>query len=111
MLVQVLLLEGDDEGAWREARNGGCHREIWLKLAERRAASHPEDALAVYREQIANILGNTGDVAYQQAVELLRKVEEILIDDHDEFARIMADLRLSHRRKRNLMKLIDAEGW
>jgi uncharacterized Zn finger protein len=111
VLVEVLLLENDEEAAWREAREGGCSRKLWLRLAARCAESQPDRALAVYREQIPQILSAAFEPAYCEAVEVLRKIERILIDDHDEFARDIAGVRLAHRRKRNFMKLLDKEGW
>ena len=48
-LVRILLWEGREEDAWREAQQGGCAEALWLELAGKREKEHPEDALEIYR--------------------------------------------------------------
>lgn len=112
-LVDIFLWEGDDEAAWREARAGGCSHRHWLRLAERRAATHPEDALAVYREQLPVVLPATGSGDYDRAIGFLRTIRDLLtaLGRADEFSRFTADLRAQHRRKRNFLALLTQEGW
>lgn len=112
-LVAIFLWEGDDEAAWREARAGGCSHQHWLRLAERRAATHPEDALAVYHEQLPVVLPATGSGDYDRAADFLRHIRDLLaaLGRIDEFPRFTADLRAQHRRKRNFIKRLDQEGW
>lgn len=112
-LVDIFLWEGDDEAAWREARGGGCSHQHWLRLAERRTATHPEDALAVYRERLPVVLPATGSGDYERAIGFLRQIRDLLtaLGRADEFSRFTADLRAQHRRKRNFMALLNREGW
>ncbi|HUS21802.1 MAG TPA: hypothetical protein VMZ66_07320 [Aeromicrobium sp.] len=42
-LVEVLLWEGDDEAAWREAVEAGVPHRIWMRLANIRQDEHPND--------------------------------------------------------------------
>jgi uncharacterized Zn finger protein len=112
-LVRVLLWEGEVEAAWAEARAGECAPALWLELADRRAGEHPEEVLPVYQRAVGGLLAQTGNDVYERAVELLRKVQELLhrLGREAEFASQIASIRTTQRRKRNLMKLLDAAGW
>jgi uncharacterized Zn finger protein len=112
-LVRVLLWEGEVEAAWAEARAGGCAPALWLELADRRAGEHPEEVLPVYQRAVEGLLAHTGNDVYEQAVQLLRKVQELLgrLGRQAEFAGQIASIRVTQRRKRNLMKLLDTAGW
>lgn len=63
-LIEVLLWEGRDEEAWREAREGGCSAELWLRLASRRERDHPEDAIAVYQSRVEQAIDRKNRKAY-----------------------------------------------
>lgn len=112
-LVDIFLWEGDDEAAWQEACAGGCTHQHWLLLAERHAATHPEDALAVYRDQLPVVLPVTGSGDYERAMGFLRRIRDLLavLGRGDAFLRFIADLRTQHRRKRNFIALLNREGW
>src|SRR5208282_2250461 len=51
-IVRVYLWEGNPDSAWAEAKHGGCCDSLWFQLAEAREKDHPEDAVAVYGEQL-----------------------------------------------------------
>lgn len=108
-VVRILLSEGDPEGAWREAQEGGCGAELWLELAELRAESHPEDAVAVYRDRVEPIVDRKTKAAYADAVSLIAMVKELMtrLGQEDEFGDYLEQIRATHRRKRNFMKLLD----
>jgi len=112
-LVRVLLWEGEVEAAWAEARAGECAPALWLELADRRAGEHPEEVLPVYQRAVEGLLAHTGNDVYEEAVQLLRKVQELLhrLGREAEFASQIASIRATQRRKRNFMKLLDAAGW
>jgi uncharacterized Zn finger protein len=112
-LVEILLYEKDDDGAWREARSGGCAPYLWLALAEARRDKHPEDALAVYQEDVAAALAHTGEAVYEHSISMLLKIKALLerLGRADEFGGYVGGLREQHRRKRNLLKRLDARGW
>lgn len=113
LLVQIFLHEGDDAAAWREAQDGGCSLGLWLELAKRREATHPDDAVNIYRDHIARLLHNTGDRVYEEAVAYLEKIEVLMKRGKktDMFAAVVRDLRATHARKRKLMQLLDRKGW
>ena len=109
-LVRIFLWEGDIDAAWREAREGGCAPELWLELAERRRSDHPEDALVVYQGRIEPTIERKNHDAYRQAVKHLGEVQSLLstLGREEDFPIYVTDLRQRHKRKRNLVKLLDA---
>lgn len=112
-LVRVFLWEGDPEAAWQAAVEGGCTRDLWLELADRRRAEHPEDALTVYRDHVEEIIGRKDKRAYQEAVRLIDKTIRSLFVESGrpaEFRAYVDEVRAAHKPKRNLMKLMDGLG-
>jgi uncharacterized Zn finger protein len=112
MLVEIFLWEDEVAAAWEQAQAAGCAPALWRRLAAARAADRPEDALAVYRMLIGRVVGATNNAAYQEAVELLGELEQLLKphDCADDHARLVAEVREVNRRKRNLLKLLD-QRW
>jgi uncharacterized Zn finger protein len=112
-LVQVFLWEGDVDAAWEEAVEGGCSVRLWMELAERREADHPEDALPIYQEHVERLIGQKNNQGYAEAVELMRKVNELMarLGRGQEFPAYVASVRAAHKPKRNLMKLLDKASW
>ncbi len=109
-LVEILLSEKDAEAAWKEAKNGGCRPEHWLKLAALRESEHPRDAMLVYRDEIKRLLDNAGySPDYTAVVRLVRHVRELMnrIGREEEFAAYLNELRTVYKRKRNLMKMLE----
>jgi uncharacterized Zn finger protein len=108
-LVRIFLWEGDDDAAWAEASTGGCSPGLWLDLAARRRRSHPHDALGVYERQVELAIAGRDKRAYQEAVALMDHVRSVLeqLGNGDAFPRYVARVREQHRRKRNLVKLLD----
>jgi uncharacterized Zn finger protein len=112
-LVRILLVEDDIETAWAEARAGGCSEGLWLRLAELREADHPEDALEVYRRGLEPAVARTNQGGYEEAVALLQRMRPLMhrLGRQAVFGREVAQLRAAHRRKRNLVRLLDGLGW
>lgn len=108
-LVRVHLWEDDVEAALREARASGCSQDVWLTLAERLDDAQPREALAIYREQVEPTINRKTKADYRDASELLAKVRELMarVGQADEFPGYLEEVRAAHRRKRNLMKLLD----
>lgn len=67
----MLLWENDADAAWRAANEGGCSRDLWLKLADLRRAEHPEDTLDVYRRHVEDVIAGKDKRAYAEAVRLI----------------------------------------
>jgi uncharacterized Zn finger protein len=108
-LVRILLWEGELEAAWREAEAGGCDESLWLELAGRRKATHPEDALRVYRERIEPTIARKTKRDYADAVGLIEEVGGLLrrLGRERELAALVGEIRAAHARKRNLVALLD----
>jgi uncharacterized Zn finger protein len=111
-LVRIFLWEKNEEGAWREAQEGGCSNELWLELADKRERDHPEDALPIYQRQIEPTLDRKNNEAYAETINLLRKVRELIVrlERKDEFTNYLEKVRAAHKPKRNFMKLLDRAG-
>jgi uncharacterized Zn finger protein len=112
-LVEIFLWEGDIERAWAGAKTGGCRNALWFRLAEARSKDHPEDAIAVYSEQLKPALRWAQQSAYEEAVDILGKIQKLMIrlGRRAEFASLVQSLRAQYKPRRNLMKLLDAQGW
>ena len=112
-LVSIYLWEGNSDSAWAEAKNSGCHNGLWFRLAEAREKDHPDDALEVYAAQLRRALQPAEPRAYREAVEILRRIHKLKaqIGKGPEFVTLIQSIRVQHKARRNLMKLLDAEGW
>ncbi|WP_049757662.1 SWIM zinc finger family protein [Magnetococcus marinus] len=113
ILVQVFLWEKEMDAAWNEAREGGCSGPLWLELAGLREKTDPYNSVQIYREHIRILLKHADKRYYEGAVEYLAKIKKLLgaIGKAEEFPAIVADVRNEHRRKRNLMALLDRKKW
>ena len=111
-LVRVFLWERDVEAAWQEAQAGGCSGELWMELAAKREKEHPADAVAVYQRQVERIIAGKNNTSYEAAVRLLRKVDKLMapLGRTAEFNDFLAGVRMRHKPKRNLMKLLTARS-
>jgi uncharacterized Zn finger protein len=112
-LVAVLLLDGNPEQAWIEAKAGGCRRDQWLELAGFRETEHPVDALPIWREEVDREINAMNNQSYANAVATIERVGRLMsaAGRGEEFAPYVAGVREAHRRKRNLMKLFAERGW
>ncbi|MGA7932454.1 MAG: DUF6880 family protein [Kovacikia sp.] len=113
LLVEIFLWEGEADLAWKEAQAGGCSKQLWLKLAERRQQSHPEDTLPIYQREIEPLIQQTHNAAYANAVSFLQKVHDLMValDRQAEFKALVAHLRKSYKAKRNFIVLLDKQRW
>lgn len=108
-LVRILLSEGETDAAWEEAREGDCTEDLWLRLAEMRAETHPDDAIPIYRRAVERAIDRKDKRGYREAVELMRIVADLMRAAHqpEAFEPYVEEVRATHRRKRNLMKLLE----
>ncbi len=113
ILVQVFLWEKDMEAAWSEAREGGCSGPLWLELAGLREKTDPHNSVQIYREHIRHLLKHADKRNYEEAVKYLAKIKKLLsaMGKVHDFPAIVAGVRNEHRRKRNLMALLDRKKW
>jgi len=112
-LVEILLWEKRIDAAWEEARSGGCSAALWLQLARERERMHPEDAVPIYVSEIERALRSANDRAYHTAVDLLKRIDGLMVrlGRKVEFDRMLVSLRTTHKAKRNLLKLLDRTSW
>jgi uncharacterized Zn finger protein len=84
-----------------------------MRLAEALAKDHPEDAIVVYNEQLKPALKWAQQSAYEEAVEILRKIGklQVRVGKQAEFASLIQSIRVQYKPRRNLLKLMDAQGW
>ena len=111
VLIDALLDDGDLDAAWTAAESGAS-QDQWVRLADCSVAIHPTDALAVYLKAISPLTEQTGDNVYHQMARLLlsaRACHEAL-GTPDEFRQYLTVLRMSQKRKRNLMKILADNG-
>lgn len=107
-LVRIHLWEGDAAAALQAARAGGCRQEVWLALADALAQAEPWEAMIICREQVEPTIERRTKADYRDATDLLAKVRDLMVrtGDADEFPAYLAGIRDTHKRKRNLIKLL-----
>jgi hypothetical protein len=112
-LVRVFLWEGDVEAAWREAVAGGCSAPLWMDLAPLREAEHPAEVVPVYQAEVERLVDQKNNRAYEEAVQMMKRVQKAMkrAGDGEEFPAYAARIRAANKPKRNLIKLLDHEGW
>lgn len=105
-LVEILLAEADIDGAWRAAKAGGCVDGTWLRLARRRAHTHPADAVPIFLAAADHaILMMQSRDNYQRAAQLLVEAQPLAKESGraEEFEAHLAAFRAAHKRKRALL--------
>ena len=108
-LVRIFLWEQDASQAWQEAQQGGCTKDLWLKLARLQEQDFPEDALSVYQTFVEPTIKQTNDEAYREGVSLIKKVHLLMkrLGRMEEWNRFLESIRTTHKRKRNFMKMLE----
>jgi uncharacterized Zn finger protein len=111
VLVEVLLYEGDAEGAWRESRTGSFPADLVIRVAAARANDHPEDAAPIFLRAAELSIQNGRDSDYGEAVKLLLKARKLMVRMGHEakFETIAQHLRVKYGAKRNFVQLLDRE--
>ncbi|MFL6129537.1 MAG: SWIM zinc finger domain-containing protein [Mycobacteriales bacterium] len=111
-LVRVLVHEDDVDGAWQAAQERGCRPATWLELAERRAGSHPADAIPYYRKAAAEAIDGRSKAAYAEAADRIAAVRTLhaRAGTPDEFTAWLDEVVSTHRAKRNFMAELARRG-
>jgi uncharacterized Zn finger protein len=111
VLVDALLDDGDLDAAWDAAKDVASEAQ-WLRLADASVTARPADALAVYLRAIAPLKTMTGDPVYHRMAGLLSSARSCheAMGTTDKFRGYLAALRTDQRRKRKLLKILDANG-
>lgn len=108
-LVEILLWEGQNEEAWKEAQTHGCSESLWLKLAAIRESANPVDCIPIYQKLAERLLQPADKQAYSQAAAALKKLGELMnrVGNGDKFKSIMHDTRTKFKIRKNLIKALD----
>ena len=107
-LVRIHLWEGDPASALTVARENGCRQDTWLVLADALEEDEPGEAATIYREQIEPTIERKTKADYRQAAEMLGRIRDLMerTGEAAEFPIYLEQVRETHKRKRNLMKLL-----
>jgi hypothetical protein len=113
VLVEVLLHEGDVDGAWVVAQEHGCEHRLWLVLARAREKTHPLEVIPIYEAEAAKQIDTKKPGGYRKAVNALARIAKLAhqADAPERFDAVVAEVRSAHARKRRLMELFDQHGW
>jgi len=112
-LIEILLYEGDVEGAWFVAVENGCEQRLWLNLARAREASYPLDSIVIYEREVFAQIDTKKNSGYRSATKYLERIRQLAAsgDKPELFDTLIAKVRTQHKPKRNLMALLDKQGW
>ena len=108
-LVQIFLWEKDYEAAWAEAHYGGCSNDYWLTLAQWREKEYPADAIPIYQSLAESSINQKNNQGYETGVNYIRKIRTLMqqLGLQEEFVSYVQNVRITHKPKRNLMKLLE----
>ena len=110
--VEIALWEDDLDAAWASAHAGVCNQGLLITLAGKLEPTRADDALALYKQVIPDIVDQTNNTAYADAVKLIRKIGGIMIaqNRNREFGDYLTGLRVRFKLKRHFIKLLDGLG-
>jgi len=111
-LVRVLLHEDDVAAAWHAAGQHGCRPATWMALAERRAATHPADAIPHYQRAVAEAVEGRRKEAYARAADHIASLRGLhsRAGTLDDFAAYLDRTVAAHRAKRNFVTELARRG-
>jgi uncharacterized Zn finger protein len=112
ILIRVLLDEQRHADAWAAAQRGGCTDDLWLVLAEQRAATHPHDAIGVFQRLAEAAIGQGTKGAYQEAAGLAERIQRLHLGTGmpEAFSIWLDGMKARHKRKRNLIAELSRRG-
>jgi uncharacterized Zn finger protein len=113
VLVEVLLYEGDAEGAWDAATTVGCDQRWWTTLARAREDEHPADAIPVYQRAVSDLIDKKSSGAYRDAVDLMARIQRLFdaTGDPAGWDAYVREITARHRPKSSLMAKLREKGW
>lgn len=112
-LVDVLMFEGDSDGARAVAQTRGCDARKLMALAWERESDHPSDAIDVYEPEVFSLIDPKQNHAHTNAADLMARIERLAAaaGTSDRFRAVLARARTEHRAKRDLKKHPRCQGW
>ncbi|MHA6760165.1 hypothetical protein [Streptacidiphilus sp. PAMC 29251] len=111
-LIEVLVAEGEPDAAWAAAVRYRAPHHALLRLAQLRAATHPAEAVPVYRQEVDEQIEAMTRESYRAAVGWIVRLRELYqqIGVPEELGALLSEIRETHRAKGNLMADLDAKG-
>ena len=108
-LASRLLAAAQRASPLEQARAGGCSAGLWLQIAKAIEKESASDAIAIYQEQIEPIGRMKNNDAYDEAVELVGRIGELLKGSGRaaEFAGFVEELGDRHKAKRNFLQRLE----
>ena len=81
---------------------------MWLELAAKREAQHPEDALAIYQSLVEPHVMQMHNLAYKEAASWVKIIGTLFkrLGREKEWEIYLHNLCTTHKRKRNFMALL-----
>lgn len=112
-LIEILMYEGDVDGAWAVASGYGAYDRVWSTLAKAREKTHPLDSIPVYEREVLAHIDQKKRRSYRAAVDLLAHVQWLADSarEPEVFSVIVERVRTEHRAKWTLMEMLDGRGW
>jgi hypothetical protein len=112
LLLELLMLEKRLAEAWEIVRSHGCGEPQLMELAEASEDDHPDAVLSVYAQAVERLAASGGQGNYAQAAKLVARMKSIRqrLGANKDHAVFVVNLMNRHRAKRNLLKLLQAEG-
>ena len=108
--LRVLLLEDRDEAAWEAMERTQCDGPTKMAITERRAKTHPAEALDIYLPIIEQSVARTNAAEYHYAADLLVTLKGVFQRAGRDFDREVARLKATHSRKRNFVAALRQRG-
>jgi hypothetical protein len=108
--VRVLLLEDEDDAAWEAIGRYRCDPQTRLAATDRRSATHPAEALAIYLPIIDTAVAQTNTMGYERAADLLVTLRGVFARAGRDFETEVARLKAVHSRKRNFLGALNQRG-
>ncbi|MFC1439674.1 hypothetical protein ABUW04_15560 [Streptacidiphilus sp. N1-10] len=111
-LIEFLLADGDLDGAWAAAHRYAVPHPALLRLAELRAATHPADAVPVYRAEIDQQIQQQTRESFRAAADRTVRLRDLYRDmgAPEQGESMVAEIRELHRTRGSLMAELDARG-
>ena len=112
-VVAIHLRQKEAAKAWEAFCGGPVDTRLWDKVAAMRGKTHPEDAVAIYKKLLPNVVNaGTRDAQYREAFEIVKAIEALRTAQQKEtvFRQEVAELRSTWKAKRNFMKLLATLG-
>lgn len=105
------MTRADWQGAFDTLVRHTTYQDWFEEAAAWFEDARPDYACELYRRAIETRIGRKNKTGYKTAVDLVVRVEPIFAKlPGDAFAELVAGLRETHKRKRNLIAALDACG-